>query len=347
MTYPTRIGGRADVLPVVTPSQNASSARRYWLPLGPLGLLALACSSISTAKQASEQGGPAESGDTSPATTAAPFEPPASGYVEMNLYSGDPPNYLASAPPESVDADGLIHDVSVPTLRRYPIDQSKSSGVAFVAFPGGGYNVLDMERQATALATRLGPLGISVFGLKSRVGLGSRDARRDALLDAQRALRLMHSHAAEWSIAPDRIGVASWSSGSHLALTLAGQVDSGSPESNDSVEGASNRPDFMAVMCPTADGASMSPFKFVPETPPIYLCHAEDDERSPIALARAIDQQLQANGTLEHLEVYPNGGHFAFNLGDPTASGRDWPDKLLAWLRDHQLLDASDAGARL
>jgi acetyl esterase/lipase len=327
-------------------------ARRRVLLLGPLGLLVLACSAVKTEQVAPQEKGAGGSGGMSavPAGNAgqssmhppAPFNPPASGYAEINLYPGDPPNYLASAPPESVDADvGLIHDVSIPTLRRYPVDLSKSSGVAFVAFPGGSYNLLDMERQATALATRLGPLGISVFGLKSRVGLGSSDPQRDALLDAERALRLMRSHAAEWSIAPNRIGIASWSSGSHLALTLAGHVDAGMQASDDPVEQASDRPDFMAVMCPAADGASVSPFTFTPETPPIYLCHAEDDDRSPIALARAIDQQLQANGTLEHLEVYPTGGHFAFSVGDPTATGRDWPDKVLPWLRNNQLIEGS------
>ena len=56
-----------------------------------------------------------------------------------------------------------------------------------------------------------------------------------------------------------------------------------------------------------------------------------------IAVSRTIEQQLQANGTLEHLEVYPTGGHFAFNAGDPTATGRDWPDKVLPWLSDNRL----------
>lgn len=65
---------------------------------------------------------------TRPAAT--PFDPPASGYAEMNLYLGDPPNYLATAPSESVDpTSGVIRDVSVPTLRRYPVDDSKSTGV--------------------------------------------------------------------------------------------------------------------------------------------------------------------------------------------------------------------------
>jgi acetyl esterase/lipase len=346
----------------MTMTMNTRDSRRRLLLLGPLGLLALACSSMKTDETSpldtgSGSGGsggmsPGDSGGMSSTAagnagrtsmpTPTPFNPPASGYAEINLYPGDPPNYLATAPAESVDPDlGLIHDVSIPTLRRYPVDLSKSTGVAFVAFPGGGYNLLDMERQATALASRLGPLGISVFGLKSRVGLGSSDPQRDALLDAERALRLMRSHAAEWSIAPNRIGVAAWSAGSHLALTLAGHVDTGMPTSDDPVEQASDRPDFMAVMCPAADGAS-SPFTFTPETPPIYLCHAKDDTTSPVALAQAIDQQLRANGTLEHLELYETGGHFAFQVADPTATGRNWPDKVLPWLRDNQLLEAAE-----
>jgi acetyl esterase/lipase len=273
------------------------------------------------------------------ASVATPFDPPASGYAEMNLYPGDPPNYLATAPPESVDPTiGTIADVSVPTLRRYPVDLGQSSGVAFISFPGGGYNVLDMERQGTALAARLGPLGISVFGLKSRVGAGSADVRRDALLDAHRALRLVRSHAVEWHLDPNRIGTVSFSAGSHLALTLVGQLDGGQPASTDPVERSSDRPDFMAVLSPWADGESTSPFSFTPATPPVYLCHAEDDTDSPIALARAIEQQLQAVGTLEHLEVYATGGHFAFQVGDPTAPGRDWPDKYLPWLQTNRLI---------
>ena len=79
----------------------------------------------------------------------------------------------------------------------------------------------------------------------------------------------------------------------------------------DVVERVSSRPDFMAVMCVAWNGESESPFS---------------------------EQLLQALGTLEHLEVYPTGGHSAFNVGDPSAEGRDWPDKHLPWLRNNQLL---------
>lgn len=319
---------------------------------GSIALLTLACGDRSdggalASEAASAGAGMPEmsasgvGGATSNATPppAIPFDAPLSGYAELNLYPGDPPNFLATAPAESVDpAIGVISNVSVPTLRRYALDQSKSNGVGFIVFPGGGYREIDMERAAAALSARLGPLGIAVFGLKSRVAAGSTDARRDALLDAERALRLLRSHAAEWGLDPSRIGTASWSAGSHLALTLAGQFDAGQPTSEDPVERTSSRPDFMAVMCAWADGESTSPFSFTPTTPPIYLCHAEDDTATPIALSRAVEQQLQAAGTLEHLEVYATGDHQAFNVGDPSAPGRDWPDKYLTWLRTNELI---------
>jgi hypothetical protein len=68
------------------------------------------------------------------------------------------------------------------------------------------------------------------------------------------------------------------------------------------------------------------------------MCHAEDDANAPLALALAVEQQLLENGTLHHLEVYPTGGHFAFNVGDAAATGRDWPEKYLTWLEANGLI---------
>jgi endo-1,4-beta-xylanase len=257
----------------------------------------------------------------------------------MNLYPGDPPNYLMGAPAERVDAsNGIIYNVSVPTLRRYPVDATKSTGVAWVVFPGGGYALLDMETHATALAKRMGPAGVAVFALKYRISGGSSNPRVDALLDANRALRLVRSNAAKWGLDPRRIGIISYSAGSHLALTLAGTFDAGQTGAADPVERASSRPDFMGVMCAWADGSPSSPFTFDRTSPPTYLCHAEDDTTAPIALAQAVEQELTDAGVLSHLEVYPTGGHSAFHVGDPKAPGRDWPDKFVPWLQANKLV---------
>jgi endo-1,4-beta-xylanase len=270
---------------------------------------------------------------------AATHEPaPAKGYVEMNLYPGAPPNLIANPPQENIDGNGYIYNVSVPTLRRYPLDETKATGTAFVVFPGGGYSLLDMETHATALAARLGPLGIAVFGLKYRVGGGTTDAPRDALLDAKRAMRLVRSNADVWGLDTKRIGVISYSAGSHLDMSLVAGFDLGQSNATDPIERMSSRPDFVASMCTWSFGSSTSPFTFTAEAPPVYLCHAEDDTTAPIALAYAIEKQLVALGVLEHLEVYPTGGHSAFHVGDPNAPGRNWPDKFLPWLTTNKLI---------
>src|SRR5262249_20087513 len=196
----------------------------------------------------------------------------------------------------------------------------------------------DMETHATALAQRLGPLGIAIFGLKYRIGGGTTDAPRDALLDAKRAMRLVRSNADKWALAPNRIGVISYSAGSHLDLKLVANFDLGQATATDTVERMSSRPDFVASMCTWSFGSATSPFTFTAQAPPVYLCHAQDDTTAPIALAQAIDQQLKALGVLEHLEVYPTGGHSAFHVGDPHAPGRDWPDKNLPWLQTNTLV---------
>jgi acetyl esterase/lipase len=284
---------------------------------------------------------PADAGSIADAVTggpAVPYEPaPTNGFVEMNLFPGAPPNFRAGAPKETIEASGRIHDVSVPTLRRYPLDEGKATGTAFVVFPGGGYQTLNMEGHAAAIAQRLGPLGIAVFGLKYRVGAGTTDAPRDALLDAKRAIRTVRSKAAQWAIDPKRLGVISYSAGSHLDMSLVSGFDLGDPASADPIERQSCRPDFVASMCTWNFGSPTSPFKFTADAPPVFLCHAQDDAIAPIALAFAIEQQLKSLGVLEHLEVYPSGGHTAFRVGEPTATGRNWPDKFLPWLKDNHL----------
>jgi endo-1,4-beta-xylanase len=275
---------------------------------------------------------------TSDAPLFSEFDPLGdAGYLEVNLYPGNPPNFKANAPAETIGVGGRIYSVSVPTLRRYPLNLAKATGIGLIVFPGGGYDHLDIENHATALANRMGPTGVAVFGLKYRVTPGTDDVQRDALLDANRAVRLVRSEAEKWGVLPDRLGVVSYSAGSHLSMSLAGHFDAGRSNDPDPVERESSRPTFIAAMCTWAFGSTMSPFTFLATTPPTFMCHAQDDTTAPIAPAMQIEKQLQALGVLVHLEIYPTGGHNAFNVGD-NVPGRDWPDKLMPWLRDNHVV---------
>ena len=63
-----------------------------------------------------------------------------------------------------------------------------------------------MDLHVTALAKRVAPLGVAVFGLKYRVGGGTTNAPRDALIDAKRAIRFVKENAARWGVDVARLG---------------------------------------------------------------------------------------------------------------------------------------------
>ena len=82
--------------------------------------------------------------------------------------------------------------------------------------PGGGYGGLAMDHEGKQIAEWLNNLGISAFVLKYR--LGPRYHHPIELQDAQRAIRMVRSRAADLNVAADRIGIWGFSAGGHLAV---------------------------------------------------------------------------------------------------------------------------------
>ena len=60
----------------------------------------------------------------------------------------------------------------------------------------------------------------------------------------QRAIRIVRSRAAEWHIAPDKIGVMGFSAGGHLASTASTQFDRGNASAADAIDRARQPPRF-------------------------------------------------------------------------------------------------------
>src|SRR5208282_4697496 len=82
-----------------------------------------------------------------------------------------------------------------------------------VVCPGGAYAVLAMDHEGKQVAQWLNNLGVAAFVLPYR--LGTRYHHPAQLLDAQRAVRYVRSHAGELHVAPDRIGIWGFSAGGH------------------------------------------------------------------------------------------------------------------------------------
>ena len=119
----------------------------------------------------------------------------------------------------------LITNVTKPTLTVYQPPKDKNTGTAMVICPGGGYWDLYWELEGEEVAAWLNshrhdghhpqvPLSAAPGDVKGEPPLGPQ-------LDAQRAVSLVRSRAAEWGIDPKRIGIVGFSAGGHLALATA------------------------------------------------------------------------------------------------------------------------------
>ena len=122
----------------------------------------------------------------------------------------------------------LIRNVTKPTLTVYRPAREKNTGTAMIICPGGGYWDLYWELEGEEVAAWLNAQGMTGIILKYRCprrpGEIEREPPLGPQLDAQRAVRLVRSRAAEWGIDPKRIGIVGFSAGGHLALATATEL---------------------------------------------------------------------------------------------------------------------------
>ena len=146
----------------------------------------------------------------------------------------------------------LITNVTKPALTVCLPSRDKNTGTAMVICPGGGYWDLYWELEGEEVAAWLNSVGIAGIILKyrcpRRAGEEKGEPAPGPQLDAQRAVSLLRSRAAEWRIDPHRIGIVGFSAGGHLALATATGFEKRKYEPSDAIDQVSCRPDF-AVAC--------------------------------------------------------------------------------------------------
>lgn len=259
------------------------------------------------------------------------------------LWGGRPPKFLENASPETVDENGRIKSVSVPTLTAYLPPKGKSTGRAIVVCAGGGYGTLDWRMHVVYASRVFNPMGVAVIGLKYRTRpphmVDNAGIQEITLVDAKRAIRVVRHRAAEWGLDPHKIGIAGYSAGANLAMNLAANFDGGDPRAEDPVERESSRPDFAVGLATWHWRQKESPFTFRKDTPPVFLVHATNDGirgGAPIEMPRQIKADLEKLGVSVRMEVFEEGAHGVGNLipqrvqrGFPPTK---WPVLLLEWL---------------
>ncbi len=270
---------------------------------------------------------------------------------------------LAQAPkPEPLwpgGAPGALGEADEDKPSLTPFLAKSPNGTAVVVCPGGGYRGLAFEKEGTDIAKWLNSLGISAFVLKYR--LGPKYHHPAMIHDAQRAIRIVRSRAAELHIQPDRIGIWGFSAGGHLASTAATHFDSGDPNAADPIDRAGSRPDFAILSYPVISmnsefvhkgsrtnllGAEPDPKladdlsndeRVTAQTPPTFLFHTTADATVPVENSVRFYMALRKAGVPAELHIFQNGPH-GVGLASTDATLSAWPALLANWLRERGLL---------
>ncbi len=207
------------------------------------------------------------------------------------------PLWQAGAPGALGQTDGDIPALTVYKATHHAI------GTGIIVAPGGGYRALSMNMEGREVAALFNSMGVTAFVLEYR--LGPRYHHPTQLGDAQRAIRIVRSRAAEFGVAPDRIGMMGFSAGGHLTATAGTRFDDGKADAADPIDRAGSRPDFLILAYPVisfdpaiAHGGSVrnllgeSPdpkliellsndLHVTAQTPPTFLFHTSAGYRSP------------------------------------------------------------------
>lgn len=277
--------------------------------------------------------------------------------------------------PESVflwpdGAPGALGNTATDKPRLYLfLPRKRSTTASILVIPGGGYQHVAIGHEGFQIAEWLNEQGMAAFVLDYRVKPYVYPVEID---DGRRAMRLIRSHADEYGIDPDRIGVWGSSAGGHLASSLGTHCDSSAETADtngshdptpqeDSVDEVSCKPDFMvlaypviAMEKPVAHSGSRknlfgpdpdpallheysNQYAVTPSTPPTFIFATSYDPIVPVENSLDFYRALiHAHVPVEmHLFDYANHG---CGLCGSIIPLRVWPAMLRTWLMDKSLL---------
>lgn len=260
----------------------------------------------------------------------------------IKLWPGTAPGERGTFGPEHVLPDRArpfdqITNVTVPTLSVFLPSPEKNTGTAVLVIPGGGLQRLAIEHEGYEIAEWLNSKGIAAFVLKYRVPFRDPQQRwKVGVQDAQRAMGIIRSRAADWRIDADSLGTIGFSAGGEINVVLA--VYHKEPRQYDPIDAAdtfSTRPDFNIVMYGggfangrdntlRADIAS----RIDKTTPPMFIAHAFDDSALTSVILMGALKRAEIPS---ELHIFGAGGH-GFGIRGTGLPVGHWSELCLNWM---------------
>ena len=239
-----------------------------------------------------------------------------------------------------------VKNVHNPSLTVFLPPKDKATGAAVIVCPGGGFKELGFNGEGVAPAQFLTNLGIAAFALKYRLPRETNSPYslpKHAREDGQRAMRLVRSHAKEWGIDPNRIGIMGFSAGGEVASLVAYSPGDGDAKATDPIDQLSASPSFQIMIYPGPLGI---PEVIRTNAPPSFWLAANDDRQPARTIAEMLPKYRAAKVPIE-VHLFAKGGH-AFNMGNRSklVTVKGWTNRLADWLADNVLVTEPVANSK-
>jgi acetyl esterase/lipase len=245
---------------------------------------------------------------------------------------------------ETFHGETHVRNVTAPTLTPFLPDPAKATGAAVIVVPGGAFLELSMQNEGDPVVHWLADHGIAAFLLKYRTRetprdpqdflsvMGKRMSRAasetvsidettsEAIADAQAAVRLVRSRAAEWGVDPARVGMVGFSAGAMTTLSVALAPDKAA------------RPDFIAPIY-----GPMGALKVPDDAPPAFFAVSLDDPLMARGKSLGVIESWRSAGRPLEVHLFGKGGH-GFGMMGHHAAPQLWIEELYAWMKDRGLL---------
>jgi acetyl esterase/lipase len=236
----------------------------------------------------------------------------------------------------------VIVNVAQPTLTVFQPQAGTANGTGVVICPGGGFCMLCIDHEGYDVARYLIAKGVTCFVLKYRLlqcetenpmqeaGSGGNFLKKVtpiiklALADGLAAMAHVRTHAKDYGVKPDRIGIMGFSAGGIVAASVAYNYT------------AETRPGFVAPVY-LAHDLVIKGNGVHGDAPPLFVVAASDDQFGLAPQSVAIYQAWVAVKKPAELHLYAKGGH-GFGMNKQNLPCDTWPDRFADWLQMQGLL---------
>lgn len=252
---------------------------------------------------------------------------------------------------------GSIVSIHNPSIEFHAAPADKNVGTCVILAAGGGHNTLNVGGESMDFVPFFANYGINTAILRNRLRVDGYNPQTDEVYDAQQAIRLVRSHAKEWNLDPNRIGIAGFSAGAELATATAVLYETWDAvnKGGDPLAGVSSRPDFVGDIYPGP--SPFAPNRTAPaipaNAPPAFICGAGSDDSDHAAWAdQYFAAMLRARIPNVEMHIYGAGAHPGssdlegqrWNGGLSDRNGHPygtWQFRMMDWLKDLGFLTPS------